>query len=107
LTIDASEPQVIEAVLRIEVAGALARCDAAVPLFHHEISPTQIVVGSAILRIARDLLLQHRNDTVHPPSIQQPLARRLCLNEARRKAGENQYGERAKLHHRTTQYPFR
>src|SRR6266571_927282 len=61
LSINATEPEIVKALLRIEVARALAGSNAPVPLLNHEVRAAKQVVGFCVVGSAADLLLQRLN----------------------------------------------
>ena len=58
-SVNAAEPKMIEAFLRIEISGAFTRCDAAVPLVDHEVGAAEQVLGLGVRGGAGDLLLKN------------------------------------------------
>ncbi len=59
LAINATKPEIMKAILWIEIAGAFAVGDPAIPFFHHEVGAAEQVVTACVVGRLMHLLLQH------------------------------------------------
>jgi hypothetical protein len=80
-SIDSTQPEEVEAVLRVQLSGALAGRDSAIPVFDHEVGTAEKVVSAGIVRGTPDLLCQDADGIVDLTGIQHLLER--CLGNRR------------------------
>ena len=94
LSINAAQPEMVEALLRIEFAGAFAGGNAAVPLFHHEIGAAEQVIGFGVGGGVADLLFQNSEWLHRRGRWREVLWQKSSACAARSEKRSEQYGER-------------